>query len=167
MAGTLGFGAVASAAVAGSATFGVVATITSGGNLGFGAVGSTAVAAGSGGISVVRPVTPAAGNLGFGTVASAAVAGNTTTTALPPTQISGNLGFGAVASTAVSNRSPSPLVTVLYPGTVAIASAGALTNASFIAAGSGGPVRASQVVQEVLIPAASTTKLRPFLWVNT
>ncbi len=139
MAGNLGFGAVASAAVAGGAipAFSTGANLS--GSLGFGAVASGAVAV-SGGFVATIPGILAGGNLGFGAVASTAVAGN--------------ISSGTV------------LVPPGGPAVIAAASARALTNASFIAAGSGGPVRASQVVMEVLMPF-SGAKLRPFVWINT
>ncbi len=138
------------------------------GNLGLGPVSSAAVAGGT--ATAVAPSSNLSGNLGFGAVASGAVAvvGGLTVTILG-SLAGGNLGFGAVASTAVAGNvsSGTVLVPPSIPAVIAAASAQALTNASFIAAGSGGPVRASQVVMEVLLPFAETAKLRPFVWINT
>ncbi len=138
------------------------------GNLGLGPVSSAAVAGGA--IASASTGANLAGNLGFGAVASGAVAvsGGTTPT-IPGSLAGGNLGFGAVASTAVAGNisSGTILVPPSGPAVIAAASARSLTNASFIAAGSGGPVRASQVVMEVLLPFAETAKLRPFVWINT
>jgi hypothetical protein len=56
---------------------------------------------------------------------------------------------------------------IIDPGPVEVASARDVTNASFLASGTVGPVRASQVVMEVLLPVTETARIRPFLWVNT
>ncbi len=171
MAGNLGLGPVASASVAGGSGPVVASPISSSvnvsGNLGFGAVSSAAIA---GSTSSVSSSGNVAGNLGFGAVASGAVAGGGVSGVVSPFFASaGNLGFGAIASTAVAgNQSPGTILApVSNAAVVARASARVAAAASFIAAAEGGPVRASQVVMEVLVPFAGGAKLRPFVWINT
>ncbi len=56
---------------------------------------------------------------------------------------------------------------IIDPGPIEFASARDATNASFLTSGTAGPVRASQVVMEVLLPAAETARIKPFVWINT
>ncbi len=56
---------------------------------------------------------------------------------------------------------------IIDPGPIEAARARDITNASFLAAGTVGPVRASQVVMEVLLPVTKAAALRPFVQINT
>ncbi len=131
-------------------------------------VGPVASAPTAGDAGPAPPSKDLSGNLGFGAVASGSVA-NAGSGVAGPSGDAGTLGFGAVSSAAVAGNqsSGSSLTPVSNPAVVAPASARTSAAASFIATGSGGPVRASQVVMEVLLPAPTTAKLRPFVQINT